>query len=265
MSKNYKIYMHLFPNGKRYIGMTMKSIESRRRSGYGHNKYMTNAILKYGWDNIKHIILCEGLTKTEAETKEVEFISKYKSNIREYGYNIANGGNSSGMVSEETKKIMSKKAKGKNNPMYGVIGRNHPKAVSVNQYDLNGNHIKTWDCMLDIERELGITMKSISQNCRGKCKSIGGYQWRYYKGDTNDIQPYKIKSQKGKCNPMYGVIGDKNKRSKPVGQYSLEGEIIRTFDSMTIASKETGISIQSISACCVGSAKTGKGYIWKYV
>ena len=53
------VYMHRCPNGKVYIGKTASTIESRagvngRRYVHGH---FHNAIKKYGWDNIEHIVL----------------------------------------------------------------------------------------------------------------------------------------------------------------------------------------------------------------
>ena len=43
-------------------------------------------------------------TKEEAEQKEIELISQYQSNNRNFGYNIENGGNSTGKISEEQKR-----------------------------------------------------------------------------------------------------------------------------------------------------------------
>ena len=62
--ENYKVYMHIFPNNKVYIGVTKQKPEYRWRNGtkYNDNQYMKNAIQKYGWGNIKHIILFEDLT-----------------------------------------------------------------------------------------------------------------------------------------------------------------------------------------------------------
>ena len=52
---------------------------------------MKRAIEKYGWENIEHRILLDGLTKEQAEKAEREFIIAYDS-IRN-GYNASIGGN----------------------------------------------------------------------------------------------------------------------------------------------------------------------------
>lgn len=63
----------MFPNGKRYIGITCKRPKARWDKGRGYKKRnipIYNAILKYGWENIEHIILFENLTEEEAKNKE---------------------------------------------------------------------------------------------------------------------------------------------------------------------------------------------------
>lgn len=109
---NFIVYKHTFPNKKVYIGITNRQPKARWRkdgSGYINSPRMNNAIKKYGWENIEHEILFEGLTKEEAEQKEKELIEQYKSNQREFGYNIANGGCHQGKISEETKQKIREK------------------------------------------------------------------------------------------------------------------------------------------------------------
>lgn len=88
------LYEHVSPNGKRYIGITSKKANKRweRGSGYKTNTYFYNAIQKYGWDNFEHNILKTDLSKEEACKLEREYISKYKSNQFQYGYNRSMGG-----------------------------------------------------------------------------------------------------------------------------------------------------------------------------
>ena len=71
MNENYTVYMHRFPNGKVYIGMTSKKPEDRWERGSGYRtQNVFKAILKYGWDNIEHIVLFDALSKDDAEKKE---------------------------------------------------------------------------------------------------------------------------------------------------------------------------------------------------
>lgn len=56
----HKVYIHKFPNGKKYVGVC-KNCEDRwaNGKGYAYNKKMYDDIQKYGWDNIEHKILFE--------------------------------------------------------------------------------------------------------------------------------------------------------------------------------------------------------------
>ncbi len=49
----------------------------------------------------------------------------------------------------------------------------------VNQYDLEKNFIKQWNCTMDIQRELGISNSNISYCCNKKIKQSHGYIWEY--------------------------------------------------------------------------------------
>ena len=51
--------------------------------------------------------------------------------------------------------------------------------------------------------------------------------------------------------------------NKTLKQYSLEGEYLRDWNTMSEASKELGIAISSISLCCRGNYKKAGGFIWR--
>ena len=212
---NYIVYMHLCPNGKRYIGITSNTIQKRWGNGcnYKRNKHFYNAIKKYGWNNIEHIILYENVSKEFACEKEIELISKYKSNDKRYGYNCSIGGEinkgyhiyftkehkqkiSNSLIgktlSEETKnKIRIARAK-QIPPMKGKhwskemrkklsLARKDKKAIL--QCDMNGIPIREWESLMSIEYELkpliNINRANISECCKGKRKTHKGFIWKY--------------------------------------------------------------------------------------
>lgn len=53
------------------------------------------------------------------------------------------------------------------------------KRTKVNQYDLQGNLIKQWDCMRDIEKKYNVTHTAIRFCCLGRIKTCKGYIWKY--------------------------------------------------------------------------------------
>ena len=64
-------------------------------------------------------------------------------------------------------------------PNLGKTGSKHPGATKVNQYDLNGNYIKTWGTMKEAAESLNVSINSISSCCRYKIKTAKNYIWRY--------------------------------------------------------------------------------------
>lgn len=96
---SYLVYMHKTPSGKIYIGQTCKNPKHRwgkNGNGYKSHKYFYNAIQKYGWDNIEHIILKQNLSKEDADYFEKYYIDKYNTLNPAFGYNLSEGGQSGG-------------------------------------------------------------------------------------------------------------------------------------------------------------------------
>ena len=56
--------------------------------------------------------------------------------------------------------------------------------VPVIQYTKDGMLIKKWDSMQSVMDDLGINRGNISNCCSGRCKSVGGYKWKYYDKET---------------------------------------------------------------------------------
>ena len=126
------VYIHICPNGKRYVGITQKEDPKERwDSGWGYqsNVHFFNAIKKYGWNNIEHQVFKVD-TKEEMFYLEKYLISYYNTTNPIYGYNHSSGGEISNFGchwfhTDESKKKISDSKKGDKNPMYGKHSWNY--------------------------------------------------------------------------------------------------------------------------------------------
>ena len=74
------IYVHRTPNGLYYVGRSQKQISKRWKIGNGYNgTTLEPYIEQYGWDNIEHLVIKDGLTKEEALQWEGRLIKMYTS------------------------------------------------------------------------------------------------------------------------------------------------------------------------------------------
>lgn len=88
MKNNYKVYVHIFPDGKRYVGCTGTPLKTRWNGGMGYEgQPVFSAILRYGWNNVRHYILIENLAKEDALLYESAFIRGWKTYTKSKGYN----------------------------------------------------------------------------------------------------------------------------------------------------------------------------------
>lgn len=168
--KDYCIYKHTAPNGKIYIGITKQSPNKRWSNGHGYKscRYFFNAILKYGWINIKHEIICYDLPLEEANRLEKFYIEKYRSNDRQFGYNLLEGGGT-GEFPEETKQHMRS------------IKRGNNKGKPVLVYNLNNQYIGEFVSSYQAAKVLKCDQGHIRRCCQGKegRKQHNGYIFKY--------------------------------------------------------------------------------------
>lgn len=168
MNQDYKVYVHIFPNGKRYVGITGQKVERRWRKGLGYsaNVRLTRAFKKYGWDSVRHEILLTGLSLEEAAEAEKNLIAEWDLLNENVGYNLAPGGICSVHTEETKKKIgaaskgrkhsnefkswISEKNRGENNYMYGrthseetkhkISEAKKGKGIKPNEGKFGGDH-----------------------------------------------------------------------------------------------------------------------------
>lgn len=116
----------------------------------------------------------------------------------------------------------------------------------VIQYDLKGNKICEYKNARIAAQETGIGFKQISQVCNGYKRMAHGFVFRF-DGDAFDKFPIE------KCT---------NGFNQAIDQYDLDGNFIRTYNTISQAEKEH--NCKGISAALRGISKTSAGYIWKY-
>lgn len=267
-SKNFIVYKHTCPNGKVYIGITMQNPKKRWGSGMGYqqNAHFFRAIVKYGWDNIKHEILYEGLSEEEAYKTERRLIKEYKSNEYAYGYNRSEGGEYSGSGVH---------TKGKRNPPH-LTGDDSFNAKCINQYNLYGELIKTWGSEVSIAKYYGLKNASgVSLSCKFKQLAYRGCFWLYQDEDyriqekleefykCTERQRYAISHWVHSVNKTH--LPKTNKKLKPVLQFDLNGKLIKTWNSEKEAAKQLNMpNASQISNCCRFTKLATHGYFWLY-
>lgn len=228
-------------NGRRYIGLDTNNNPKYLGSG----KAFKIALKKYGKENFRKDILTHCKTIPELLKMEEFYIKRLNAVKSKKFYNIAEGGG----------KIITRK---------------------ICQYDLKGNLLNCWDSIKAVEKELNFNNSKITSCAKGSYgrRTAYGYVWRY---SEDSFEKYPILNQynftdsqrkifseriSGKNNPMYGKQGINHPRSMKVNQYDLNNNFIKTWDSITEASKS--LKIKNIIKCCKNERKKAGGFIWKY-
>jgi len=127
-----------------------------------------------------------------------------------------------------------------------VVGKNK----KVNQYDLFGNFITTFNSLREAANALNINPDEISLCCEGKINSCQHYLWTYL-GE----EPKILKNTHATANAKYTIL-----------QYDLEDNFIKEHLTMRAAARSIGNENlrQGISLCCKNRQKTCGGFKWKY-
>lgn len=214
---NKKIYVGVHyedpENPSTYIGcgVTKKDKKKKVKNGF------PAAVRKYGYENFRRETLFEypgtkagkiAAYKKEAEIVNEDFVA------REDTYNLVVGGDC---------------------PPYELLKK------KIAQYDLDGTFIKTWDSILDAERELNIS--NITAALSGRYHICGGYQWRYFVN----------------CKNISATTG----KEKTVYQFDLQGNLIKVHKSIAVAAQQFDNSKSAkvaITRVCRGKAVQCKGY-----
>ena len=274
-------------NGKSYIGQSI-NIKNRWQvhASTKDDCPIHRAIQKYGKKNFEWEIL-EKCLPENLDEKERYYINLYNtcSSKGWHGYNITDGGeggmktpvnqydkhgvfiktySSMTEAADDCKTTVNQISQCCNKHcisaggfLWSFIGDNpvdyiapgEATSKAVDQYDLQGNFIKTFrSCQeavkeISLEHNKKVSIGQITNCCRKDNTSAGGYMWRFH-GDKPPV-PY--------VDRYYRIVK----------QYSLDDELIAVYSSLKEAEEKTGIGRSNICTCIKGRVKTAGGYKWK--
>ena len=285
------IYKYTSPSGKVYIGQTTN--ETRRRKtflnlnkSYGGKK-IDNARQKYGPSNFKYEVIhtIDANSKVDATQKldelEEYYIDQYSS-YRE-GYNMTFGGytNRGFKYSDEQKKQMSLSRLGKKGTALTEAQKFHHSSLMKLKWQTSEYR--------DIREAITKSPEHIQKR---KNSATGAKNGMYGKTHALESKQKMSESRFGEKNYWFGkekpsstkekissamtkyhnehIVSDETRKkisqhcSTSVAQYSLNGEYINTFDSITNAGKILGIDNSCITKCCKRIRASAGGFKWQY-
>lgn len=224
-------------NNKKYVGQTIRSFQDRIREyhkGFG-NSYINNAFNKYGWDSFEFKIIDTADNLDELNNKEIQYIQKYKSNNKEFGYNIELGGKNA-IPDTETLEKMSKSH-------LGII--QNDDWVNKRIAKAGSDEAKKYGRVKTDEEKLKISLNSP----------------KFWQGKNRYDETKKKISETKK---MKGV-SEKQKEIlyRTVYKINIKTNEVQTYESTKHASDVENVNQSTISRRCLKN-KTVKDILWTY-
>lgn len=244
----YWVYTHTTPDGMVYVGMSCSKFNWRRWHSTAYTYTTLQPYIdKFGWENITHEVVKQGLTKQEAQKLEEELRQLYLTkgtviNIHPSGGEFSKLGEIGYRKKyyQEHKEEISKKHKQYRESHKEEFSEKHKQYYQKNKE-------KILDRIKRYNQEHKEEKLEYSKEYREKNKELIN------------------KKRREKKREGYKTSGLKNNgpRSKPVQQFTLDGEFVREWPS-AMECERNGYIQSCISNCCRGKSKSHKGYIWRY-
>ena len=243
--------MHIYKitnliNKKIYIGLSVSSTEERWKSHLWNarensNSAIDRAIHRYGKKNFKYEIIervpfSKGIR--HLENREIFYISKFKSNKGNVGYNRSLGGNVN--VAKRISEIHKAKA-----------SKSQPSLIKIAAYKKNGDLFRKFNSLKEASTFFNCTSTAIHKSLNRQDRLCQNFMWRTSKSDKFHKKINKF---------THTIL----RKRKEVYQWSREGEFIKKYNSISEASKETKITPGDISRVLKGITMFSKGSHWTY-
>jgi group I intron endonuclease len=231
-------------NNKRYIGQTIRDNihdrwnQHKKKCKRSIGRVLLNAYNKYGVESFTFQIVCICFDE-DCNIYEEQYIKKYNT-LHPNGYNLKEG---------------------------GMNFKHHPESIEKMKATMKGRECSNKHYWTEAKRQEWGNMRRGKNNPafgkrggkmpQGQKEKISESMIKIYKNNKRIITEKQLEGLK---------IGHANNKRR-IGQYDLEGNLIKMYDSAVKASLESNICRTTISCVCrgVASYKTAGGFIWKYI
>lgn len=123
--------------------------------------------------------------------------------------------------------------------------------IPVVQLSLRNEYISEWDSLIKVNKQLGINDRAVSNACKGKQNTSGGYRWMF-------------KDDYEKCKDILDHGFKQLSNSKTVVQLTLDYEFIKEWSRINDVAKHFNTHRVNISTVCRGIYNQSNGYKWMY-
>jgi len=136
----------------------------------------------------------------------------------------------------------------------GRLENGELRSLPILQYDLKGVFIKKHKSSINASFSTGIKGSNILRVANGYGKVAGGYLWFKESRFTEELLQDRLKDLKRNINHLkYAVM-----------QFTLDGELVKTYTSVADAGSTCGFSKSNIAECANKKRSTARGFVWIY-
>lgn len=227
------VYLIIFPNGRKYVGITATSFDERKRSHFSHrnssrlpvHQALKNFAGQESWEVIGTALDWEQLLKLE-----VEMIEAHKSHISENGYNLTRGGD-------------------------GTVGYEH----NDDQKRRNSESKKRFFSNPDNRRRQSIITQRAHKDNPEQAKQHSEFQKKRFE---NKSERKRVADQMKSylSIPENVRVHAVQRGAKPFFVYKLDGSFVGEWLTQHQCARDLSLQVSRICDCLKGKRKTHGGY-----
>ena len=222
---------------ERIMNQTLQTVYNEHVGKYFFSLLVSWQIERRKYSYMVHRLMYECYVgNIDFQTDELRIVHKDGDNLNNVIENLE--------VSDGTT-IFYKSIKNERRPLKPTPLEKTHNQIGIHQYDLQGNLIHHFPSISEAARAINTDFYAIKKVLNHQSRHRKGFVFRY-ETDTYDGEHANFST------------------SKKVSQYTVDGKLIRMYDSLAHAHQETGIYRDEISRSALLKKKFAGGFVWRY-